>query len=374
MTDKLIRCQNCVMLSTRPRIEFDSRGWCNACTWGEEKKTRINWEARWKKLEELCDQYRSKSGFDVLVGVSGGKDGSYVSHMLRTKLGMHPLTITIAVPLSMQLGNSNLENFINAGYDHLRVTANPIIARKINKLGLIEQGRPLYSWQVNLQVAVMRTALGFQIPFIMYGEDGEVEYGGSTETKDQWSYSMQYAVKIYLSGQGPEQLMQKLGGQFSEKELYWWLFPPMSEIEKLSPRASHFSHFENWDPYDHYLVAKKHCGLAEREEASTGTYTNFAQTDTSLFDLHLYFAFLKFGWGRCSQDVGIDIRRGAMTRKQGLELVKIYDSQFPDSYLPQYLDYFEMTAAEFDAVLDKWANKDLLEKVDGRWVQKFQAP
>src|SRR5438270_3498332 len=93
------RCKNCVMLSTRPRIEFDERGWCNACAWAEEKRT-IDWAMRWKKLEEICEQYRSRSGpFDVLVGVSGGKDGSYVSHMLKTKLRMHPLTVTIAIPL-----------------------------------------------------------------------------------------------------------------------------------------------------------------------------------------------------------------------------------------------------------------------------------
>src|SRR5258708_22952671 len=124
MTNELFRCKNCVMLSTRPRVEFDSRGWCNACAWAEEKKT-IDWGERWKKLEELCDRYRSKDGFDVLVGVSGGKDGSYVSHMLKNKLGMNPLTITVAVPLPMALGNKNLENFLNTGYDHVRVTPNP---------------------------------------------------------------------------------------------------------------------------------------------------------------------------------------------------------------------------------------------------------
>lgn len=369
---EIFRCQNCVMLSTRPRIGFDERGWCNACVWAEEKRTVVDWAARWRKLEELCEKYRSReAGFDVLVGVSGGKDGSYVSHALKTKLGMHPLTITIAIPLPMHLGNQNLENFIDSGYDHVRITPNPVISRKVNKVGLVEQGRPLYGWQINLQGAILRTALAFDIPFILYGEDGEVEYGGSTETKDQWSYSVKYAIKVYLSGHAPQELLDRLGGRYSEKDLYWWLFPSEEEIARVDPQASHFSHFENWDPYQHYLVAKDHCGLQEREAASVGTYTNFAQTDTSLFDLHMYFMFLKFGFGRCSQDVGIDIRRGAMGRKQGLELVRIYDSQFPDDYREQYLDYFEMTREEFEAVIDKWANKDLLRKENGRWVQAF---
>ena len=36
---KVFRCKNCLNISTRPRISFDKRGWCNACQWTEEKKT-----------------------------------------------------------------------------------------------------------------------------------------------------------------------------------------------------------------------------------------------------------------------------------------------------------------------------------------------
>lgn len=367
---QVFRCKSCVMLSTRPRIEFDARGWCNACVWAEEKRA-LDWTSRWSKLEELCDKYRSKTGFDVLVGVSGGKDGSYVAHHLRDKLGMHPLTITVSIPLPMKLGNENLENFINSGYDHLRVTANPIVSRDVNRLGFVEQGRPLYGWQCNLQVALLRTAIAFNIPFIMYGEDGEVEYGGSTETKNQWSYSVAYGIRVYLSGEDPNQLVKKLNDKYTEKDLYWFLYPPTDEIDRVDPRGSHWSHFENWDPYVHYLVAKERCGLQEREEASVGTYTNFAQTDSTLFDLHMYMMYLKFGFGRCTQDCGIDIRRGAMTRSQALELVRIYDDQIPEDYIPHYLSYFDMSRPEFDAILDKWANKELLEKKNGRWVRRF---
>ena len=28
-------------MSTRPRIEFDKKGWCNACNWVDEKKKLI---------------------------------------------------------------------------------------------------------------------------------------------------------------------------------------------------------------------------------------------------------------------------------------------------------------------------------------------
>ena len=81
--------------------------------------------------------------------------------------------------------------------------------------------------------------------------------------------------------------------------------------------------------------------------------------------------YLKFGFGRATQDAGIEIRRGSMTREQALNLVKMYDNSYPTDLIDTYLDYYKMTKEEFDAVLDKYANKELFEKVDGIWQPKY---
>ena len=71
-------CKSCLNMSTRPRIVFDDRGYCNACQWLEEKKI-MDWSPREEELVNLLDKYRSTNGnFDCVVPVSGGKDGSYV--------------------------------------------------------------------------------------------------------------------------------------------------------------------------------------------------------------------------------------------------------------------------------------------------------
>lgn len=362
-------CTNCVMPSTRPRLTFDERGVCSACQWAEQKKNIIDWKKRWHELEALCERLRSKSsGFDIMVPCSGGKDGSYVNYKMKHELGMTPLALTIAIPAPLDVGEQNLKNFIAAGYDHIMITPNPQVTQAISKKAFVEQGMPLFGWQIALQTAILKAALHFNIPLIMYGEDGEVEYGGTTETKEQPAYDMRYAQQVYLSGHNP---VSELAG-FSEQELYWFLFPPEEVVRKSGIMTAHWSYFEDWDPYAHYLLAKEKCGLQERPDASVGTYNNFAQTDTCLIDLHYYLMYLKFGFGRCSQDVGIDVRRGAMHRKQGIELVKVYDNQYPEPYIDAYLDYFHMTMKEFDAVLDRWANKDLFKKVDGRWTPMFE--
>jgi hypothetical protein len=82
--------------------------------------------------------------------------------------------------------------------------------------------------------------------------------------------------------------------------------------------------------------------------------------------------YLKFGFGRTTQDVDIDIRRGSMSREQAVNLVKIYDNAYPDDLLETYLEYYDMTKNEFDSVLDNYANKELFEKIEGIWQPKFE--
>ena len=360
-------------MSTRPRIEFNHDGLCNACVWSEEKKN-IDWDARQKELTALVDRYRSsnKNSFDCVVPVSGGKDGSYVAHTLKHRYGMNPLTVTVRPALSLQLGDENLSNFINSGFNHIHISPNAKVMQKLNKLGFIEKGFPYYGWLIAIKTAVIQTAMNFNIPLIFYGEDGEVEYGGSTESKNKPLYNIEYMKRVYFEG-GYDKVFDTIlrDKDVSLGDLAFWRFPTDEQVKTHDLAFTHWSYYEAWDSYRNYVVAKEHCGLKEKEEGTAGTFTNFAQNDQALYSLHAYLMYLKFGFGRATQDAGIEIRRGAMTREQALNLVIAYDNQYPYDFIDLYLDYYQMTKEDFDAILAKYANKDLFEKIDGIWQPKF---
>ena len=80
--------------------------------------------------------------------------------------------------------------------------------------------------------------------------------------------------------------------------------------------------------------------------------------------------YLKFGFGRANQDACIEIRRGAMSRDQAINLVKLYDGHYPEEFLDLYLEYYKMSKSEFESVLDRWANKEILHKQNGKWILK----
>lgn len=365
---KVFWCKTCTVMSTRPRITFDNFGKCSACQWADQKK-KINWNERQNKLSALLDKHRSTNGkYDCITTVSGGKDGSYVTYNLKHKHKMNPLAVTIRPVTETELGIKNVQSFVNSGYDHIHVTPNQEAMRVLNKIGFIEMGFPYYGWLIAIHTAVLRVAVQFNIPLVFYSEDGEMEYGGNiNKSHKNEIYGVDYMLGAYLES-GFDKMIKK--SNLTKQQLYWFNFPPREALEKLKLEVTHYSVYEDWDPYRNYVIAKKYCGLSENKELNEGSYTNFSQTDQKMYLLHVYLMYLKFGFGRANQDAGIDVRRGSMTREQAVQLVRMYDDMIPEKYFEEYCDYYKMPMKEFLKVIDKWANKDLFEKKN-RWVPKF---
>ncbi len=360
-------CKKCIMPDTRPRLTFNEKGVCAACEWAEIKKFEIDWAAREKEFVELCDSIRGKQRYDAIVPASGGKDSTYVADKLKNKYGLNVLTVTITPPLETEIIQNNMKKFLEKGYDNIKVTPNPKIAQEINKYGFIEQGRPMLSWTSCLNSVMFRMALEYKVPLIMFGEEGETEYGGSTELRYTPYYDIDFAIRVYTYGNDP----QKYVKNYNERELTMWMYPSEEELRDANFKVAHWSYFENWDSYDHYILAKDKYDMETSKERNTGTYTTFGQLDTPLYKLHTYMMYLKFGFGRCLQDACIDIRGGRITREEAIELVKKYDGEYIGADIPVFLDYYKMTREEFDAVLDRHANKDLFTKKNGIWTPKF---
>ena len=57
----------------------------------------------------------------------------------------------------------------------------------------------------------------------------------------------------------------------------------------------------------------------------------------------------------------------AMTRDQAINLVNLYDNQPPKANFEAYAKYYGISMELFLETIDKFANKNLFEKVDGEW-------
>ncbi len=357
------------MSNTRPRITFDEEGVCNACRYSEEKFNKINWKAKWKKLEAFCNRYRAKDGsYDCIIPVSGGKDGSYVAWRMKHDLRMHPLCVTWqGNGLATDIGRKNLENFVNSGFDLIAVIPNGRVYRKLTKKGFVEFGDPFLPFIFGQMAAPVRIAINYGIKLVVYGEDPEIEYGGSIKTKNLPVFDGEYVRKFLYSEQNVDKYIDK---EISLNDLKPFMFPSEKEIESKGIKLIHFSHFDLWDPYKNYELAKEKCGFRARKNRSEGTFTNYASLDDKLDGFHYYLMWMKFGICRATSDAGHLIREGRLTREVAIKLVKKYDGEFPKKYFKFFLDYIGLTEKEFWKVIEKWRNRNIFEKVNGKWRVK----
>ncbi len=353
-------CTKCVTPVSRPRVEFNEEGLCNACVWNEIKQKEIDWEARKAVFEKICSKYRGKEPFDCIVPVSGGKDGSYVAHKVKHEYNMNPLCITFSPQIQTWIGRQNLDNFRQAGFNHILITPDAGVYRKYSKEWFIKKGMPKQPFVVGISTSVLRLASLLDIGLVIWGEQGEVEYGGESETTKLQRFTKEFLINYYYEGQ-----------KDSEKYGPWWRVPTQEQLDRIM--STWWSVYEDWDPDEHARIANKKCGLQMVVGGSIGTFTNASQLDDVMQDLHAYLMFVKFGFGRCTSDASIEIRRGRMTREEGVRVVNKLDGLFPLEYLDAYLDYFEMSESEFWDVINKFANKDLLirtDKPERPWVLK----
>ena len=346
-------CTRCVISSMRPRITFDADGVCSACRFAEIKEA-TDWAERELQLQELCHQHRSHDGsFDVVVPVSGGKDGGFTAHMLKTVYGMHPLCVTFAPLLPTDIGRHNLDAFIASGFDVIQGHPNGQVARKLARLAFEHMGdifQPFIYGQTHLP---LRIAAQEKISLIFYGEDGDRAYGGES-AEHRAKRTIDDHNGNYFSGKPPEFWLQH-GLTPAELEI----FLPSRAEKDFVPEIHFFGYYTDWVPQWNFYHCVENTGFTPNPDRTVGTWSRYASLDDELDFLHYYMAFIKFGIGRATSDAAHEIRDGHISREEGIALVKKYDGEFSERHWNLALDYMGISDREGRAIINKWRSPEI---------------
>ena len=173
-------CKKCLQTNTRPGIKFDEQGICPACNYHFSLHD-VDWDERFKELESIIAFGKSNnhSGYDCIIGVSGGKDSTRQALYVREVLKMRPLLVCLSYPPNQisQRGVDNISNLINLGFDCIIVQPSPQIWQKLMKKGFDEYTNFLKSTELALFSSVPRLAIAYQIPLIWWGENAALQLG-----------------------------------------------------------------------------------------------------------------------------------------------------------------------------------------------------
>jgi len=378
-------CKRCVMSNQRPVSEvefkhtietmkktmaFDSVGICDACRANEQKES-VDWKQREEELLKLLDKYRKNDGsYDCLVPGSGGKDSAFQAHILKTKYGMHPLTVTWPPIMYTDYGYENWNNWIDiGGFDNLSFRRNGQIMKLLTRLAIVNLLHPFQTFILGQKNFGPKLAAKFGIPLVFYGEN-EAEYGNpiadnSSSLRDKSFHTFNNIDDLFLGGVSVKELREKYSVGLSD--LLPFLPAPADELEKANIQVHYLGYYLRWTPQEVYYYSVENTGFKARPFRTQGTYSKYNSIDDKIDDLHYYTTFIKFGIGRATYDASQEIRNHHLTREEGQLLVKKFDGEFPDRYFNEIMDYIELAPERFMELCDQFRSPHLWSKQNGSW-------
>tara|TARA_B100000795_G_scaffold270066_1_gene262427 strand:+ start:8873 stop:10078 length:1206 start_codon:yes stop_codon:yes gene_type:complete len=371
-------CKRCVMSNQRPRISFDAQGICGPCNYTEMKKNDIiDYSIRKKELEILFDKYRKKDGeYDIIVPCSGGKDSSTIAHKLKHEWGMTPLCVTFSPPVYTDIGRKNLTNFINSGFDHKLITPNGKIYKLFAKLCFAYIGDHEEIFDHGQMSGPVQEALRHGVKLVMYGENGELEYGGDMNTINFKGMPWDYYDKIYFSTSLDKlsQIAQEQGYfdyykiDFKKKNLDIFQLPSKDLLIENDIQFHWWGYYNKWIPQENYYYAVNNTGFeANPEGRMEGTYSKYAQLDDVTDSFLYYLMYIKYGFGRATSDSSHEVRDGHILREEAVALVNRYDGEFPDKSFKIFLEYLDLTEGEFWDIVNRFRQDHIWEKKGADW-------
>lgn len=369
-------CTNCVMPSTKPDLHFNEDGVCDACQSQKSKNSEIDWKKREEEFLNLIKQYKVHPDYDCIIGVSGGKDSTYqVIKVL--ELGLNPLCICFEPTIPTEIGRKNLENLNNLGVDLIHIKRNPVVYKKLAKEAFIRTGDNEWQNHLGIFTTVPKLAVNFNIPLIIWGESPQIEYGGPATSKTRNTLDRQWLEEF--GGLLGNRISDMVGVDgLTKKDLSLYTYASDEDIHRVGVTGLFLGYYFKWDLREVVKKSKEH-GFSVQDRPVETTYENFENLDCYSNHVHDYLKYVKYGFGRATDNACLDIRLGYIKREEGVRLVNKYDGIPPKKAINEYLNYTGFTQEEFNKIVDSYTNKRIFKRdengkfirdIDGSLVRK----
>jgi hypothetical protein len=326
------RCKKCILPATYPNIRFDKDGICSLCLAASKEKKGPRKRSK-NKLDKIINAYKGKSNkYDIIVGLSGGKDSSYVAYYLKTEYDVKILGMNYDIGYRSEYAVQNLETLANKlEIDLLTIRPNTIFIKKLfahflrkrgefcsvcNNLGYLIGAS--FSWRENL-------SLGFS-PLMAGGWSKEYEYQPGISVT-----SMQY----FFENLTHELLEELIAQPFIEEKIvlgYMKLKDPRQaqiDTDEHKELGDYAMNFIQLPDYIEWNIGEIPHILSNKLFWKHPPDVHESHFDCSLFPIKEYLKFQKYGLTQETIKNSRLIREGRMTREKAMDRMALEHTTEP---------------------------------------------
>ena len=201
---------------------------------------------------------------------------------------------------------------------------------------------------------------------VVYGENPQFEYGGPELNRKPQPMNRRWRQEFGgLRGLREDDLVDEF---VTERDLEILRFPDDSDTEGIN--GIFYGDYFKWDPIEHTAEIKK-IGWKSLDKTPAGSSTPDENCDMEFIDIREHVKYLKFGYGRATDQLNIAIRAGKITRLDALAQVVEIDGKVASDSIENFCKYLDITRNYYDILIERFVNKKLFVKNNETWEFKY---
>jgi len=364
-TPSVRECRRCLLPEGVLHTELDGSGLCNRCRhWDATKAFVLDVEANRPLLLDRLDRDRGRFHYDAAVGLSGGKDSTYVLHRMTSDYGRTPLAITFDNGFLTDNAWMNVRRVVHAsGVDHFVYRPDWGAFREFYLATLRRFGDPCIACSIGGYILSIRGCRDLRIPFFIHGRSP------MQMLRDWYPNTRDPGVPILrgnLAPYSPDTLRRRYAAL--ERRMGLFLLYLVRNV-RLQRRILHelfgsglrpgqlvpeFLAFFLFEPYDEDEIIR-HLEGSEIGFLWPSHRAGLGHGDCLIHDVCAHLYEQRHGISRVLPDVAAMLRQGAITKERAREIVAA-NSPSHDAIevsIGHLIERLEIERSEFDAIVSR---------------------
>jgi len=362
-------CRRCLLPAGKFHVELDASGLCNYCRfWDETKAQMLDFDARRPLFVYRLERFRGRFHYDAAIGMSGGKDSTYVLHRLTEAYRAKVLAVTFDNGFLTDYAWHNIREIARAtGVDHFVYKPDWNAYRPFYRAAVRKLGDPCFACSVGGYILSIRGCRNLRIPFFIHGRS-------PMQMFRHWYPGTRDLGVGVLRGNLREHSVDALRAQYRTliHRMRWllvYLVPDPRRRGRILREllgggigrddvVPEFLAFFLFEPYDEVAIVDHLEGLDvgyRRPE----NHAVLGHGDCLIHDAAAFLYEKHHGVNRVLPDVAAMLRRGEVEHDEARAILRANtpSEEAVETSVGHLLERIEMPRAEFDAVVDRLRRK-----------------
>ena len=324
-------CSRCLVPEGKFGAVLDDRGVCNLCRCYDERREQLeDFDALRLLRKSRFEKLRGKYEYDALVGLSGGKDSSYIAHKLIKEFGLKVLLVTYDNGFMTDFAVRNVENAVKMlGADHFFHYPNWDVHKAFYRATLEKLGDPCVACAIAGYFYAIKGCIERRIPFFVHGRSPyqmlRNMYDGSRDVfvplmmanLEEHSFEKLHRLFVRVDEQVRGWLEQLFDSDEERLAVYDEFFPdPGTLTPDFVPELLGYFLYEPYDEEEIRRTIEREVGYERPDDTSL-----LSHADCAIHDVSAHLFKLVQGVSMLVPEVAVMLRRGTITRDDAGKLV-----------------------------------------------------